>query len=471
MKSLLITAWLALALSSYSALPQHSARNGTLYITHVTVIDTRAGGERKNQTVVISGTRISDVFNTEALAIPHSAKVIDGTGKYLMPGLWDMHVHGTQYDSTLPLYIANGVTGVREMFGPPDANKFRAELARKGTVAPHIYLGSPILDGNPPFWHNSIPLETPEAARRVVDEQKQRGADFIKIYPGLSRETYFAVLDEAKRRNISVVGHLPHGITAWEASMAGQKSIEHLIGIAFACSTREGELGSKANRSKTMIETDRLEIEASKTFSREKCGRLFQQFIKHSTWQVPTLTVYSTFGMLNDSNFRSDRRMKYYGGEFRGWLDAKDDSRLKSWSDSDFQVERELFRHEKELTGELFRAGVPLLAGTDAGNPYCFPGFSLHDELRFLVESGMTPIAALQAATWNAAVFMGATDRYGSIERRKVADLVLLDADPTRDINNTTKISEVFENGKEFDRAALDDILKAAKAAALPDAK
>src|SRR5262249_38291127 len=182
----------------------------------------------------------------------------------------------------------------------------------------------------------------------------------------------------------------------------------------------------------------------------------------NETWVVPTLVVYKTFGLLNDVQFRSDDRMRYFGGEFRSWLDAKGDPRLKSWSTGDFRLERELYEQEKKIAGELLRGKVPMLAGTDAGNPYCFPGFSLHDELTLFVEAGMNPAAALRTATWNAAEFMNATDRYGSITAGKVADVVLLDADPLHDIRNITRISVVFESGREFDRGDLDAILKEA---------
>ena len=439
-----------------------------IYITHVTVIDTETGNEAQDRTVVISSGKISEVRESKRIKAPAGAKVVNATGKYLIPGLWDMHVHGTDEDSSLPLYIANGVTGVREMFGPPDANKFRAELAAKNVNAPHIYMASPIVDGNPPIWRNSIKVETPEEARRVVDEQKQRGADFIKVYSRLSRDAYFAVIDEARRQSIPVEGHVPMRISAWEAIAAKQKSIEHLTGMSFACSSQEKDLWPRAMSTKTLIESDTLEEEAWRSYSDEKCKRLFEELKKNDSWPVPTLVVYRSFGLLNNAQFTSDNRIRYFGGEFRDSLVAKDDFRLKEWTAADFELERELFTDEKKAVGELFRAGVPMLAGTDTGNPFCFPGFSLHDELALLVEAGLSTLGALQAATRNAASFMAASDRYGSVTPGKVADLVLLDADPLQDIRNTSKISEVFAAGKEFDRAALDQMLKTAELAARP---
>jgi imidazolonepropionase-like amidohydrolase len=393
---------------------------------------------------------------------------VNGTGKYLIPGLWDMHAHATDYVSTYPLYLANGVTGVREMSGPSDANRFRAELAAKKIDSPHMYIGSPIIDGPPPLWEGSIFVNTPDDARRVVDEQKRRGADFIKIYNSLSRETYFAIIDEGKRLRIPVEGHVPFAVSGWEATAAGQKSFEHLFGIPDACSNREEEYRSKIATAKRPIERDRVYAQAALSYSDEKCRRLFAAFKKNRTWQVPTLTIDRSVGWLKDPQFTNDDRLRYFGGEMLSWVSAKDGvpPYMKDWTPADYSMERELFIYEQKLVGAMFRPGVPLLAGTDDANPYCFPGFSLHDELALMVESGVSPLGALQSATWNAALFIEATKTYGSVEPGKVADLVLLNADPLENIHNTSKISEVFLAGKEFDRAALDHMLATAEAAA-----
>ena len=350
------------------------------------------------------------------------------------------------------------------MFGPPDANKFRAELAAKHLIAPHIYLGSPIVDGKPPIWPNSIAVGTADEARKVVDEQKQRGADFIKVYSLLSRDAYFAILDEARRQNIPVGGHVPNTVTVLEAAAAKQRTIEHSIGIELACSNREEDLRSKIQAASPIgIQFDKLVLAALQSYSDERCKSVFAEVRKNGSWPVPTLAVWRSVGRLNDPQFTSDNRVRYFSGEFRDWMTGKLDARTQEWSASEFGVRRDIFTAESKLTGELFRAGVPMLAGTDVGNAFCFPGFSLHDELALLVESGLTPLAALQAATSNAAILMDATDRYGSVAKGKIADLVLLDADPLQDIHNTSKISEVFLDGKEFNRTALDEILETAE--------
>jgi len=318
------TSTLLLIALCFTTAAKTSAPQSEIYITHVTVIDTDTGKEATDQTVVISDGKISDVANSKNVAAPANAPTVDGRGKYVIPGLWDMHVHGTRFDDTLPLYLANGVTGVREMFGPPDANKFRADLAAKHLIAPHIYLASPIVDGKPPVWPDSIAVETAEEARKAVDEQKQRGADFIKVYSFLSREAYFAIVDEARRQNIPVDGHVPNSVSLWEATAAKQRTIEHLFGMELACSSREKDLRPKflvANPAKK--EWDPLLLEAWQSYSDEGCKGLFAELKKNRTWPVPTLVVRHSFGMLNDPQFTSDNRVKYFSGEFRDWLTGK----------------------------------------------------------------------------------------------------------------------------------------------------
>lgn len=440
-----------------------TADSSSIYITHITVIDTESGREAQDQTAAISGETISEVGDSKSIAAPAGARVIDASGKFLIPGLWDMHVHGASDERanwSYPLYIANGVTGVRDMWGPSNANKFREHLAGRNEVAPHLYLASPIVDGDPPVWPGSIVVTKPEKARKVVDEQKRNGADFIKVYNRLTRECYFAIADESKRQQIPFAGHVPVAISAWEATAAGQRSIEHLTGIPLATSRDEEQLLRESRTEQNIVQRNGIVLQALHSYNAEKAQRLFATFKKNDTWQVPTLTVLRSQGMMNVVQFASDPRLRYVPFQVREHWNPAGDFRFRMWTAADFARARETFAYEQKLVGVMFRAGVPMLAGTDTMNPYCFPGFSLHDELALLVESGVTPLGALQMATRNPAIFMNATDRYGSVALGKVADLVLLDADPLQNIHNTTRIWAVFVSGKEFDRAALDHLLK-----------
>jgi hypothetical protein len=431
----------------------------TTSITHVTVVDVASGKELPGQTVVLQGARIISVGASDSASAPQG-RVVDAHGGFLIPGLWDMHVHIQDLED-LPLYIANGVTGVRMMSGAKDARELRAKLA-SASVSPEIIVGSAIVDGDPPVWPGSIVVHKPDEARRIVDEIKTSGADFVKIYNGVPRDAYFALADEAHKQNITFVGHLPYQVRASEASVAGQRSIEHLDGIAVACSRKEQSI-IKEMHPGHYLEKMNLVIEALHTMDGPQCQALFAQFRRNGTWQVPTLTVHRGMGWQNDFHFASDSRLVYMNADVRYRWEPQNDFRFRRWTPAEFELHRGLFNADKQLVGLMFRAGVPLLAGTDAMNPFCFPGFSLHDELGLLVDSGLTPLAALQAATLRAAEFLGRTEEFGVVADGKRADLVLLGADPLADIHNTTQIQAVWLQGKYFDRAALDQLLETAK--------
>lgn len=427
-------------------------------ITHVTVIDVADGKELSDRRVVVQGDRIDAVLPEDSS--PPQGRVVDGHGNFLIPGLWDMHVHVQDLED-LPLYIANGVTGVRMMSGSKNTKELRARLAT-ATIAPEIIVPTAIVDGDPPVWEGSIIVRKPDEARRVADQAKADGADFVKIYNGVPRDAYFALAEEARKQNIPFVGHLPYQVRASEASDAGQRSIEHLDGIAIACSKREENL-MRDLRPLHYLEKMNLVVEGLHSFDAAKCQALFAQFRRNSTWQVPTLTVHRSMGMMDDRHFASDPRLAYMNADVRRRWEPENDFRFRRWRPAEFELHRGVFNADKQLVGLMFRAGVPLLAGTDAMNPFCFPGFSLHDELAMLVESGLTPLAALQSATLRPAEFLGRTGDLGSIAPEMRADLVLLASDPLVDIHATTQIKAVWLKGQYFDRPALDQLLEAAK--------
>ena len=282
----------------------------------------------------------------------------------------------------------------------------------------------------------------------------------------MSRDAYFALADEAKQQHIPFEGHVPDAITAQEASAAGQRSIEHLTGIAEACSSQAERLMDSLNRLPFLRDRLVVEVEGFRTIDQPKCRALFDEFRRNDTWQVPTLTVLRLWGSLDDSKFTSDPRLAYIGSRSRDRWQERTEPQRRRWSFQEFQLARGLFAMEEHVVGSMFRAGVPIMAGTDAMNPYCFPGFSLHEELALLVESGLTPLAALQAATVNPAKFIGGSSELGTVEAGKIANLVLLLADPLADIHNTTQIQGVWLQGKYFDEAALAQMLQTAKQAA-----
>ena len=452
----------------------------SLAIKRVTVIDATGRGPQPNMTVIVEGDRIVAVGPWRKTHIPRKAAVVDGTGKFLIPGLWDMHVHGAS-DARAPwshlLFLANGVVGVRDMSGPPDAHAWRAAQASDQDPSPAIYLGSPIIDGPNPVWPDSIVVTDEAQGREVVEQQRQRGADFIKVYSKLSRDAYFAIADEANKCGIPFEGHVPESVTAAEASNAGQKSIEHLTRVADACSKEETSIDSEMQRQEAVFRAPgatmaqkidsgksiiSLNMRVVETFDEAAAQSLFALFVKNRTWQCPTLTLLRA--QIDDPLLANDPRLKYLSREVRAkW----DDGYYKNFPPEPRSAIVELsklqFDESVRLVGLMYRAGVPILAGTDTMNPQCFPGFGLHDELALLVDAGLSPLAALQAATRNAAEFMGQLDHRGTIEVGKTADLVLLDKDPLADIHNTRSIQAVVLSGKLYPRAALDAMLAKAQ--------
>ncbi len=393
--------------------------------------------------------------------MPAGAQIVDATGKFLIPGLWDMHVHWYSRDA-FTLFIANGVTGVRQMFGNSDLLRWRDQIAKGSLLGPRMVVASPIIDGPQPIWPNSIAVRNEDEGRKAVRRVKQWGADFVKVYALLPRDAYFAIADEAKQQGITFVGHVPNSVSSAEASDAGQKSIEHLTGILIASSDKEAELRDKLVKADSPQARGRVQTMALDTYNDKKAANLIAHFVKNQTWQCPTLTVLRSSAYLGEEKFRRDGRLKYIPRlQQQRW-----NFRLANRSGGDDAVEKKVLQKQFEIVGAMQKAGVPILAGTDRGNPFCFPGFSLHEELALLVIAGLTPVEALRSATLSPAKFFGLDQTLGTIEQGKIADLVLLDANPLLDIRNTQRINAVVSNGRLFDRKALDKMLGDAEVSA-----
>jgi imidazolonepropionase-like amidohydrolase len=454
--------------------PAHaSAEQVIVAVTNVTVIDPGKGKSKPKQTVLISGERIAEVGRSSRVNLPANTRMVDGTGKFLIPGLWDMHAHLEEdFSKTndLLLYIANGVTGVRIMWGAPTHHKWRKLIDAGELVGPRMLIGSRIVDGPKPAWPGSITAANEAEGRQAVRKAKQEDADFIKVYDLLPREAYFGIADEAKKQNIPFEGHLPHAISIEEASRAGQKSIEHLTGIIRGCSSREGEISKELRKGFDLGTPDtnalaRLRANARlalETYSPAKAKKIFAVLKQNQTWQCPTFTVLHGMAFMDEPSLTNDFRLKYISRDIRAGWNPERFFRFAR-SPGDVVLEQDYFHKQLEVVGAMEGAGVPILAGTDTPNPWCFPGFGLHDELAWLAQARLTPMQALQAATLNPARFMGRDKELGTVEKGMLADLVLLDANPLEDIHNTTRIRAVFANGRFYDRATLDAFLHAAE--------
>jgi hypothetical protein len=327
-----------------------------------------------------------------------------------------------------------------------------------------------------------------EEGRAKVLELKESGADFIKVYNALTPDAYTAVANEAKRQNLAFTGHVPLSIGARAASTGGQRSIEHLSGIALACSgdeenlTRQirdlleemrrfdnrrteetGDIAKELQQKAYAISNQLYELRDKKafdTFKSAKCAKLYELFRQQNTWHVPTLAVGGGNSLRPDVEQMRAERLGYFP-EFVHSLILQNNVRS---SPEQLALEKKRFQTKLQIVRAMYRAKVPLLAGSDAPNPDVYPGFSLHDELEMFVRAGLSPLEALRTATLNPASYFGKSKELGSIEQGKLADLVLLDANPLADIKNTGRISAVVANGRFFGREALDKMLADAAA-------
>ncbi len=438
----------------------------SLIITDVNIVLPHEGKIVPHQLVVIKDGVITRVADFDAIPMILHTSIVPGAGKYLVPGLWDMHVHSAfvdpQWDEKLiyPLYIANGITGVRDMGGDFEQLKSRRERIEKGELlGPHLFIGGPFLI-NAKTDAQTISVKTPEDARAAVDKVTNEGSDFVKILSRLSRDSYFAIAEESRKDQIHFVGHVPDAISAAEASNAGQYSIEHLTGISLACSSQETELREKILAAMSMRDRKSVRIfnqQAAATYDAKKATALFSTFISNNTWQVPTLIWTKTQSTLEATKWDTDPRLKYVPASIRKQWDRKE--LLKQTPAEILADYKNEFIRGPNLVKAMQNAGVKFLAGSDGPDPYVFPGFSLHDELELLVQTGFTPAQALEAATTNPAIFMNKQQTYGAIEKDHSADLVLLDANPLQDIRNTRKIAAVIRAGKYYPREELDKML------------
>ena len=367
-------------------------------------------------TIVITEGRIAALGKTGAVPLPKEARILDATGKFLIPGLWDMHGHLTYTtENALALLIENGITGVRDMGGDLERiDHWRKEIASGRRLGPHIVRAGPFVDGPKPGLKDRLTVTNATEARRAVDTLQGRGVDFIKVHNGLSRESFFAVAEQARKKGIPLAVHLPSGL--WtrpgiegvglaEASDAGAKSFDHIEILL------ESALYRKGATAKTLEE-------AIAENSGAAGDALFARLVRNGTWYVPTLVAY-----------------------FRGFV-------LWSGNPKETEGSREIHFKHLQLVKAMHRSGVEIMAGSDFSDWALVPGVDLHNELALLVEAGFTPMEALQSATLKPAKFLGKLDSQGTIETGKLADLVLLDANPLEDISHTRKINSVVIGGR-----------------------
>jgi len=399
-------------LALIDAHPNNKIRRAPIVFAHVSVIDTANASLQPSMTVVIVGDQISDVGRTGEVKVPSTAEVIDAHGKFLMPGLWDMHVHVFNQVNrrspntwSFPLFVANGVTSVREMWtkmeNMPQVREWRRSRSDGSVIAPRIAAVGTLVDGPAGVETTNLSalqlgptansVSTPEETRQLVREVKAAGVDFVKTYSSLSRETYFAIADEATRQGIPFAGHVPFSVDAAEASSTGQQSMEHLNQILESSSSRSHELFQVPGR-EWSSKYDKLTLD---TFDEGKFNKLVATLAKNHSWQVPTLVRNRVWAFRGEAVISSDSRLRYIpANEVATWKKF-----WRSGHDLETSIPRRLWQKQLDVVLAMHQASVPLLAGADLGGDFIYAGFSLHDELALFVQAGLAPGEALKTAT------------------------------------------------------------------------
>ena len=439
-------------------------------IVDVSVVDVSLGRTLSGRTVLVEGTRIVRVGANDSIVVPPDALRIAGGSRFIMPALWDMHTHVYAVSPLLdlPLYIAYGVTNVRDMQGCPkrddpfiacaDAKKrWTAEALAGARVAPRIVQSTSFMANGPKTLDRlrGVPgffaTATPEDARAFVEHQRAQGVEAIKVYDRLPRAAYFALVVEARSKGLDVVGHRPLGVSAVEAAAAGQRSVEHARVFLQESFSGSAELRAAAERGEWKEDRRRMVDEHDPAAAQE----IFAAFAANGTWYVPTHLTRWADAYADDPSVRSDSLLRYLHPLMKWqWMEDVDATIAADPSPAGRRAHRDFYRKGLDLTGAAHAAGVRILTGTD----YIVAGADVHRELEQLVSAGLTSAEALRTATTNPAEYMEATADYGSIEVGKVADMVVLDADPLADIRNTRRIRAVVFNGNLYDHAALEGL-------------
>lgn len=436
------------------------AQSKTTAIKDVTVIDVTDGSLSPMQTVLFRGNRIIKIGGS--VEIPKKAQLIEAKGKFLIPGLWDMHAHDiVNYRN---LFVANGITGLRDLAGSFEIVRKMDSLKNKKIITPRYLVGH-LVEGEAKL-ENPCPapcslVDTTEEAINVVDSLAQNGAAFIKTYMLLKPEVFEAIMSRAREKNIPVAGHVPDQVSIKKASDLGIKSIEHSAFLLKNCTPladnlikEYGEIREISSYEELLSAYLKIYEKENNSFDKNLCRKLAKTLASNGTAVTPTLTATYKFWNRKKKKFYNNPNLRYMPVGFKSWWKAEN----STLTDHEWKVAQEIHPLNMELVQILNEQDVLLLAGTDS--PFNIPGFTLHEELELLVQAGLTPLEALQTATLNPAKFMNREKDLGTVEAGKLADLLLLKANPLENISNTTKIEAVILDGKYLNQESIKLLLE-----------
>lgn len=455
----------------YTGCSNSEKDSGSFMIANTNIIDVKNGKLVKNQSIVIADGKIIYVgSDDDGYDIK---RTIDGNGKYLIPGLWDMHVHFRGGDSLiqenknlLPLFLANGITTVRDAGGDltPSILKWRAEINKGDIDGPRIFTSGPKLDGANPTWEGSIELEGPDEVSAALDSLQGLGVDYVKIYDSkISREVYLEILTQAERRGMTTTGHMPFTVKLSEAMEAGLDATEHTYYTFKGASPKEDSLTQLAIdgwNNNSPVPFGRQLISYYESYDSTTAAMIFRKMAESQTSILPSLYVGTVLYQLKTDNHILDPELNYLGYGIQKTYLRRLTSALRAPQEAT-EFSQNLVAKFKAMVPLMHQAGVNVLAGSDCGayNTYVYPGFSLHNELEMLVAAGIPTADVLKIATLSGPEFMAVDDQYGTVESGKVADLILLNSNPLLDIRNTKDINYVIQGRKSYSRKDLDDML------------
>jgi imidazolonepropionase-like amidohydrolase len=456
---------------------QMAGRKYSLVVTNASIVDIAAGKIIKGRLLAISGDTIVAVDDTKKAGSYKADRIVDAMGKYVMPGLWDMHVHFRGGDSTiegnkalLSLFLAYGVTTVRECGGDitPSVIEWRTQTAQHRLDGPRIFTSGPKLDGPGAAWAGSIPVVTPEQVTHALDSLQSIPSDFVKIYDSkISGDAYLEIVRQAHQRGLKVTGHMPFTVELKETAELGMNGSEHLYYVFKACSSREDsitDLIRQKEHTASPIGLFGALPALYNTFDSVKAEKLFHYLAERKFSITPTLFISRTLATVTETDHSHDSLLAYidpkiqatYAGRVRGARRQSEQARAFT------QKYQALCT---SLVPKMYAAGVNIVAGSDCGasNSYVYPGSSIHEEIKLLAASGLTPAQALTTATANGSKFFGLQEFYGSLQKGKCSDLIVLESNPLEDINAIDAIRGVLSHGKWYSKDDLNGLLEKIK--------
>lgn len=460
--------------------PRGEVFTDAICITNISTIDP-TDGLKENQSVVIKDGKILRIASSAELSLAKTNKIIDGTGKYLIPGLWDAHVHFAFIEDLAPsmfdLFLAYGITSVRDTGGKLEfVKKWKDKAMADPTKAPRVMIAGPLLDGMPNVYDGSDPMHPPlsvgmqsvEDLELQIHMLEENGVDLLKAYEMLTPEQFATVTRLGKEKDLRVTGHVPLSMDVISASNAGLNSMEHMRNLELSCASNSDEL--LAERRQLLADGardpggvlrsrihDAQREKAIKNYDEQRADEVLAVLKKNETWQVPTLALSTGFVNKPFANPQFQESFAY--------LPDTLEDRWKTGIENFAKIEITPFRDQYNtwmfnMVGKVHKAGIDIMAGTDCPIFFLTPGRSLHEELVVLVRAGLSPLDALKTATLNPARYFNMEKELGSIKENMLADLLILDANPLEDIKNTQKINSVIREGFVYDRAGLDEILE-----------